>query len=78
MVGVLETSYMYICIVNPLTCLIGTHRENTSFTKETNGKAITTELTAESGTCISMQTLMTICLCLVKGLPHGVLMVGVF
>ena len=29
-------------------------------------------------TGISMQTLMTICLSLIKGLTHGVLMVGVF
>ena len=52
---------LHVCTVNPLTCLIGTNRENTSFTKETNGKAITTELTAESGTYSVYVHLCSVC-----------------
>ena len=81
---------LHVCTVNPLTCRTGTRTKKTSSTKETKGKAITTERTGgkkgKSGklcgvqvsTGISMQTLMTIRLSPIKGLPHDVLMVGVF
>ena len=42
----LETSYIvHVCTVNPLTCRTGTRKKKTS-TKETKGKAVTTERTA--------------------------------